>query len=314
MLPDSHSQGRLERIDLRDADLGAIMKKLFLASAAVIALAAGPASAADLRAKPVYKAPPSPPVITPVYNWTGFYAGLNAGWGWINDQGQPFCVSGLTGTLNGPGCFTNNVPGAQIKGNGFIAGGQVGYNWQTSSNWLLGVETDFQGSDIKGSVNIPGPWPAVPGGVGAPFAGTNFSAHERLSWFGTLRGRIGVVWNGALLYATGGLAYGHVNVDQNTIFGPPVTPTFVAQYPSSTSVTKTGWTAGGGFEWALAPTWSAKIEGLYYDLGTVTTSGGAVPPIELVSRGGKNFDVRGGIVRVGLNWRFGWGGPVVARY
>jgi outer membrane immunogenic protein len=268
---------------------GAVMKRRAIALLAATVLSVGLsqiASAADLPVKAsVYNAP-----IATQYNWTGFYVGGNLGWGWNDDGGQPYCIA-PTG-LNGIGCAPNNVPGAQINANGVIGGGQIGYNWQ-ANNWVFGIETDIQGANIKGSVNIAGPFAQVGGGNSGV---SSFAADETLSWFGTVRGRVGLAWDRVLLYATGGLAYGGVKVDQNfTGFG--------SQFPSSTSATKTGWTAGGGIEYAFAGNWSGKIEGLYYDLGSVSTSGGAVPvPNGYMS--GKNFDVRGGIVRVGLNFKF----------
>jgi len=75
------------------------------------------------------------------------------------------------------------------------------------------------------------------------------------------------------------------------------------QYPASISSTKTGWTVGGGLEWAFTRSWSAKIEGLYYDLGSVTTAAGSVPIVTGFTFG-KQFDANGGIVRAGLNYRF----------
>ena len=122
------------------------------------------------------------------------------------------------------------------------------------------------------------------------------NANEKLEWFGTVRGRLGIAFDRVLIYGTGGLAYGHVKVDQNSVSvgGGPFL------FPSSASVTKTGWTAGGGIECAFAGKWSTKIEGLYYDLGWISSAGSAANGFMV----GKNFDVRGGIVRAGLNYRF----------
>ena len=107
------------------------------------------ASAADLpRKAPVYT--PLPP---PVFSWTGFYVGGNVGWGWLRDNGETFCVN-PAGVLNGPGCSAQTATGDQIRGDEFIGGAQAGYNWQIN-NWVLGVEADFQGADIKGSVAAP---------------------------------------------------------------------------------------------------------------------------------------------------------------
>jgi outer membrane immunogenic protein len=262
------------------------MRRFVVALLSATAMSVVSANAADLPVKaPIYKAPPALP-----YNWTGFYVGGNAGYGWINDSGDPFCIA-PGGVLNGAGCVTNNVPGAQVSPGGFIGGGQIGYNYQINS-WLLGVEADFQGADIDDSISIAGPFAVTGGGTAA---GT-FTASERLDWLGTVRGRVGWVWDQALLYATGGLAYGHVSVSQNTIFA-------AVQYPSSTDDIRAGWTAGGGLEYAFAPNWSVKVEGLYYDLGTVSTQGVASPAVTAYV-GGKDFSVKGAIVRAGINYRF----------
>jgi outer membrane immunogenic protein len=255
------------------------------------------AAAADLAVRPYTKAPAM--AVEPAYNWSGFYAGLNAGWASIHDNGNPFCVT-PAGVLNGIGCNTTNVPGAQIRASGFIGGGQIGYNWQVA-HLVYGLETDIQGTSIKGSLNIAGPFNTVGGGTSGP---ASFTADESMPWFGTVRGRVGYAWDRALLYATGGFAYGGVKVDQNTIY-PGL------MYPSSVSTTKTGWVAGGGFEWAFSGNWSAKAEGLYYNLGSITTSGGAVPAGSLYVAG-KTFDVQGVIARAGVNYKFG--APVVAKY
>ncbi|MGD0641344.1 MAG: outer membrane protein [Roseiarcus sp.] len=256
------------------------MRKILL-SAVTFAALAGPALAADL---PTTKGAPTfvPP---PAFSWTGFYVGANAGWASLDDHGSPFCVA-PGGVLNGAGCITNDVLGAHANANGFLAGAQAGYNWQ-ANQIVLGLETDFQGAALKGSVNTV---------AGLP-ANSNFVADERLSWLGTARGRLGfLVTPTLLLYGTGGLAYGRVNVDQNTIF-PGV------QYPSSASATKAGWTAGGGVEYAISNNWTVKAEGLFYDLGSISTSGGPVPAVTGFL-GGKTFSVEGAIARAGLNYKF----------
>ena len=125
---------------------------------------------------------------------------------------------------------------------------------------------------------------------------------------GTVRGRVGATVGPALLYVTGGLAYGQAQLNTNLVSALPFA------FPASASVTKVGWTAGAGVEWAFAGNWSAKFEGLYYDLGTTTLvtgpTVGAGPVIGFVR--GKDFDLHGAIGRVGLNYRFG--GPVIAKY
>jgi outer membrane immunogenic protein len=261
------------------------MKHLFIALVALVGGTGGTAMAADM---PV-KAPST------VFSWTGFYVGANAGWGTVQDYEAPFCIT-PSGVVDGSGCVGGNlIPKAQVGGSGFVGGGQAGYNWQ-AGDWVFGVETDFQGSDIKGSANIPGPFGAV--GFGSFSSPGTFTADEKLSWLGTVRGRVGVAYENILFYGTGGLAYGGVNVDANFIF-PGV------QFPSTASATKIGWTLGGGLEYAFAGNWSAKIEGLFYDLGSISTVGPSTIPTINLFQGGKDFDVQGAIVRVGLNWRFG---------
>jgi len=194
--------------------------------------------------------------------------------------------------FNGLGCIAN-LPGAQVNSSGFIGGVEAGYNWQMSPSWLIGIEADFQGSDINGSVNVAGPFNIV--GFG-PVGGASYIASERLNYFGTIRPRVGFVMNQALIYATGGLAYGGGNVSDDLI-GTGVS------YPASSSFTRAGWTVGGGVEYAFAPNWSAKLEGLYYDLGRVSVLAGSTQAATGFTFG-KGFDVNGGIVRVGVNYKF----------
>jgi outer membrane immunogenic protein len=261
------------------------MRKLLLAGVAFGALIV-PAMAADVPAPAYTKAPPPPE-----FNWSGLYVGGNAGWGSLDDTAVPFCLTSA-GAWEGQGC--DFVPGGLVKGNGFVGGGQFGYNWQ-AGRMVLGLETDFQGSTIKGSTTVPGPFNII--GLGSSGPGASFTAEETISWIGTFRGRFGVAFDRVLIYATGGFAYGAVSAAQAHIL-PAV------QYSSSTSGILNGWTFGGGFEWAFAGNLSGKVEGLYYDLGTISTSVGATPPVTSYANG-KNFDAQGVIIRAGLNWRFG---------
>jgi outer membrane immunogenic protein len=247
----------------------------------VFVVCASIASAADMPVKA------SPPQEIGPQDWTGLRIGVNLGFGSLRDSGSPYCYN-PAGALNGIGCV---VPfAATTSGTGILGGGQVGYNWQ-SGRLVYGVETDFQGTTIKGSANIPGPFAIV--GVPVPPGGTNYIAEEKLNWLGTVRGRLGLAWDRALIYGTGGLAYGGVSTSSNLI-APEV------QYPSSGSTTKAGWTLGGGVEWAFAPKWSAKVEGLYYDLGSVSI---ATTSTVTGFTFGKSFDVRGGLARIGLNYK-----------
>ena len=222
------------------------------------------AQAADL-----YRAPPPPPVsyvppVIQVNTWTGFYAGINGGYGW----------GGGSNTIS---YFDGTDQSARAQPQGGFGGGQIGYNYQTGS-FVFGVETDFQGAGISDSV------------TGTTAAGYDFTSKESIDWFGTARGRLGFAVGNALVYGTGGFAYGNVN--QHAINGGDV---FVS------NTTQTGYAAGGGIEYKFTPAWSLKAEYQYIDLGSqkLTDSlGNTTNPLDT------NFQT----ARVGLNYRFGGGG------
>ncbi len=281
------------------------MKKLLL-SAAALALSATVAAAADLpyRKAPVF-VPPPPPL------WTGFYVGLNAGYTWSesNSFTLPATDTGLLGF--GYGEMLGAIPNTQqISNNGFIGGGQIGYNYQFNDKFLVGLEADIAG--IAGSSgNTSYFWPGS-----ATWAPTGINQTSGLDYLGTVRGRVGYLFTPTfLLYATGGLAYGQANLSL-TAYGPTwATPMFGAQTFSDTRV---GWTVGGGVEWMFMPHWSAKLEYLYYDLGSAQTPAiiyayGAASNISSIAAQHR-FD--GNVVRVGVNYHFNWAAPapVVAKY
>jgi outer membrane immunogenic protein len=263
----------------------------------VALLFAGPAMAADLPVKaPVYKAPPA---LVPAFSWTGFYIGGNVGYGANTADGNPGCIDN-TGVPNGPFCQV--VPGGHINASGVFGGGQFGYNWQFAQ-YVWGIETDFQGSGIRGSTTASGPFGFFGGpGLGLALPPGAFTASEDLQWFGTTRIRFGYAGiDRVLLYVTGGAAYGAASLSSNLIALNAGTT-----YPASTSVTKVGWAAGGGLEYAISTNWSAKLEGLYFDLGHATTVGEEVPftfpPFGFTRT--KEFDLQYALVRLGINYKF----------
>jgi outer membrane immunogenic protein len=309
-------------------------KTLF--SAIALALAAGAALAADLpshKGPPVH-APPPPPL------WAGFYAGVNAGYTWsessaVRHVSAPAFLVGppLLGPL---GLITSSTFWASANSvlnpnsDGFIGGGQIGYNRRFGDRFVAGVEADIQGvAGAGGSVGrtsvIPLPVPPFPAGQ---VALTVLSATKSIDYLGTARGRLGfLVTPSLLVYGTGGLAYGGVHSSAGTFQARngPVIP-FGAS--GGYSDTRVGWTAGGGGEWMFMPNWSAKVEYLYYDLGAVTYNVGPLaafllPPIVppgttalgslSISRAATRFN--GHIVRVGLNYHFNLGSaPLLANY
>jgi outer membrane immunogenic protein len=271
-----------------------IVKKIVVALTAVAAFT-GSAMAADMAVKaPAYKA--APPVA--IYNWTGFYIGANVGAIGSDGNTTHQCIN-PAGVLNGLGC--DIIPGSGLRGTGVLGGVQAGYNWQ-SGMWVLGVEGDGQATSLKNSSSLFSPaFPLNGGGFDAP---ATFTTSARLDWLATARARVGVTSGAALFYVTGGAAFGGVRTATN-LFGAP------NAYPSTTDSTRSGWTAGGGIEWGFAPQWSAKVEGLYYDLGSVTSLGASVPLITAF-REGARYEINGWVARVGVNYRFA--GPVVAKY
>jgi outer membrane immunogenic protein len=297
---------------------GKSMKKVCLQLAAW-ALAAGTAVAADL---PSQKAPPVLPPAPPPPMWTGFYVGVNAG--------GTFGSNANLALTQFDGVVVPGVPGfafasggqAWVGGpnrSGFIGGGQAGYNYQFYQNFLIGLEADIQGvASSGGNTNLVGVLPLAPG-----FSVTGVTQlRGSLDYLGTVRGRLGWLFTPTLLlYGTGGFAYGGVTLNSNNI--QVLNPVgLVGGGATAFSNTMTGWTAGGGVEWMFWPNWSAKVEYLYYDLGTAQTNNAAavaltpVPAwtfastIPVVSA-----HIRGNIVRAGVNYHFNWGSaPVLAKY
>jgi len=242
------------------------MRKIILTVTTTLLITA-PAFAADLRARPapIYVPPPLP-------QWTGFYVGANAGGG-IGNAVSDFTALGTTFAS-----VDNSLTGA-------VGGGQVGYNWQ-SGPMVFGLETDIQASSAKGTLSAP----CAPGLCGVALSA---SYSQEVSWFGTVRGRLGYASAGWLLYATAGYAYGQVETNANATAGA-ATATFNAKDFMN------GWTAGGGIEVEFAPRWSVKGEYLYVDLGRANHSF-AVTGLPTLN---DSAHVTLNVVRAGVNFRF----------
>jgi outer membrane immunogenic protein len=235
------------------------MKRVVFACLAVLGLAAT-ADAADLprRYDPVPQR-----AFVPVYNWTGFYIGAHGGYGWAD--------TGWTDTVI-PGSFGHNS-------DGFLAGGQIGFNYQINT-LVFGIEGDLSWADISGGTSSP------------RFGGETFDS--RIDWMGTLTGRVGFALDNWLIYGKGGFAWANDNLSY----------TFPG-FAGSSEATRTGWTLGAGVEYGFWNNWSAKLEYNYMDFGSRTVT--YAPAV--------SFDVDQQVhaVKLGLNYRFG-GGPVAARY
>jgi len=278
------------------------MRKAAIGFVALVSIIGTPVLAADMAVK----APP-PPVL--VDSWTGFYVGANVGGGWgrqsvYNTPNDPLVVSLFE--------FGGAPPPASFTSSGILGGVQVGYNRQVNGRWLIGFETDFDGSGIKGSGSTSGTY--------APYFMAPFIApvQERVDWFGTVRARLGFLpTNNFLLYGTAGFAYGRVthngSWNTNTPFAVgdgfhdincfPVPVCFAG----SSSHVEPGWTAGGGLEYALWQKWTLRAEYLFVSLrqGTITEMVLGHTGTESPSSFNAIFNrTKFNVARVGLNYEF----------
>jgi outer membrane immunogenic protein len=259
------------------------MKKFLLGTVGLVALgmAAGTASAADLAARPVYKAPP---MVAPVYDWTGFYIGLNGGGG---SSHKCWDINNIDGV--GP-----IIPVAEgcHDATGGLAGGQIGYRWQ-AANWVFGVEAQGDWADLSGSNTS-----ALAILAGIP----TFTNQSRIDAIGLFTGQVGYAWNNVLAYVKGGAAATHDKY--NGIVGGIAF--------DEASETRWGGAVGAGIEIGFAPHWSVAFEYDHLFMGSRDVSfngtaafGGGFSRIDNIRQ-----DVDMGTVR--LNYTFG--GPAVSRY
>ena len=263
------------------------MKRILLIGTSFVALAV-PAMAADL---PV-KAPP--PVMAPLPTWTGFYLGLNGGYSWGRSSRELNFVTATGATLIAPGGVVT-TGGTELEGGLF--GGQIGYNWQTA-NWVFGFESDIQWANQRGSRAFTGLIPLAGGGFL-----TGAVVDQKLEWFGTFRGRGGfLVGQSALLYVTGGLAYGSLQTDI-ALAGLTAAGAGIAATASG-SGTRVGWTVGTGLEWKFSPNWSAKVEYLYMDIGSTTNTAFITTPAGVTVGANVTSRVTDNIIRGGFNYQF----------
>jgi outer membrane immunogenic protein len=272
----------------------------------------------------VYKAPA---IVAVPSNWTGPYVGASLGFGsqWSKQPiglaasgfGIPDAVESAASSV-----AIASVPASVITDpNGYIAGGEVGYNYQID-RFVIGAEADLSASGISGRASQMGAFAASPPAAVFGFisATTLVNAEQHLDWLGTVRARVGYVpTSNLLLYATGGLAYGQV--DSTTAISQGVCTSAgggmlcnTATGTGSASAVRPGWAVGGGFEYALAENWSVKAEYLHYDLGSLSYGVGALsmavqpsppePANSITTNVGATARFNGDIGRVGLNYRF----------
>jgi outer membrane immunogenic protein len=264
------------------------MKKFLAGTAGLIALGVvAPASAADLAARPYTKAPP--PVVAPIYDWSGFYIGANGGWG---SSHKCWDITNFPGAVVVP-TFREGCHDAT----GGVAGGQIGYRWQ-SAGWVFGLEAQGDWADLRGS-NVSAFIPA-------------WTNNSKIDAFGLFTGQVGYAWNNVLWYVKGGAA-----VTDDKFRG---TVTGTGALFDSASETRWGGVVGTGLEFGFAPNWSIAVEYDHLFMDTNRRSftstgvlGAAIIPVGGVFRTdsiSQNVD----LITARINYHFNLGGPIVGRY
>ncbi len=218
----------------------------------------------------------APVYAAPVYNWTGFYVGAHIGAGFGDDRDGVF-----TGAPGPAPAFASNSRDAV-----FLGGGQIGADYQFSPNWLIGIEGQISGLASNDRSFT----------VGA------ISLTDRTEWLASVTGRLGYTWGPGLIYAKGGVSFRDDNGISLTLAGVP--------QPFTSGREQTGYTVGGGLEYMFAPNWSAKVEYQYYNFDRTDVAS----PVAFTPATGVSYDTDLHTVKFGINYRFGGGGPVVAKY
>jgi outer membrane immunogenic protein len=289
------------------------MKKILIGTVALSAIGlANIASAADMPLK-------APPIIPVVYNWTGCYFGGNIGWKWgrfhesVDTAGGNAVIPGLGTTA----FAADHVDLDGVRTGSGAIGGQVGCRWENPQHWVFGFEGDFDAMDLHGRV-------VGRDGTSVLVRGDNFG--NRARWESSGRVIVGRSFNQWLFYATGGIAFTRVTMDANFI---PVTVNQIPFPGSAASDSKTlaGGTIGAGVAYMLSKSWELGAEFRYtayqkadFNLGNVAAVCGfttAVPgpgPVCVNTGATGRKDLQTAEILLKLNYRFDWGGPVVAKY
>lgn len=266
------------------------MKKILISAAALAGLCTTGANAADLAAQPYTKAPP----IAPAFSWTGFYIGGTAG--------AAFTTIDLSLSAAGPyldpwAAPFSNLGSTRSNKTAGIFGGKIGYNYQLSNQWVIGLEADFSSLNLNQSYVINGnPYPQ------AGF-GSKFTNAESADWFGTFRGRVGYTYDRILFYGTGGVAYGR-HAFSSSLVDFSVNGSGDGLATASGSGTSVGWSAGAGVDYALTNNWIVSVEYLHADLGHVSARGLITTGIPVTAVENFKSNIEFDSVRVGLAYKF----------
>ncbi len=260
------------------------MKRILLASAALLG-AASAAPAADLGG--AYAAP----FAAPVFTWTGFHGGFHAGYGFGAVDATLQREGGIVSGFSGAGIVPNRFA---IDREGFVLGAQAGYNLQFGM-FVAGIEADVSYSGVSGSATRGFSDPR-----GRGFLSNEARLKSDLDYLGTVRGRFGLAFDRAMVYATAGLAYGEATV-RGSLTSTDPRPSFAAA-SGRAGGTDMGFAAGAGVEYAILGNITVRGEYLYYNLGrqTVAVAQNAAP--------GNFADYRvendGHVARLGMNVKY----------
>ena len=306
------------------------MKKILLGAVAVLALAG---TSAAIAADMPLKAPAAP--VVEAFSWTGFYVGLNAGGFWgVGHEG--FVIDDSLGRYYtfGAGQPANIaqvmfIGNQGLRNSGFTGGGQIGVNYQTGP-FVLGLEADLEWFNPNATATrqsfLPFPAFVLPGQGPVPFTITESTSGD---WLSTFRFRAGIrPWHNLMIYGTAGGAVANVNLTTSYADGTTCPPQISCALRANINTTQTVWgfAGGGGAEWMFAHNWSFKAEWLFVSLRGqdvftfALPTAGVIPATCPTVAGGfcSIFHYRPtfleNIVRVGVNYHFDWGGPVVAKY
>jgi outer membrane immunogenic protein len=278
----------------------AMYRNILLASVGALALTGSAALAADLpsRAPPPVYLPPAP-----IFTWTGIYVGGQVGYAWGSGNLNYTGFDPITGAA-----FSTGIGGSP---SGVIGGAHVGYQYQVNQ-FVFGLEGTVDGTSLSNTTAAFFP----------DFGGTTISAHSTADIEGSIRGRAGIAWDRALIYATGGVAFGGFKTDYSIASGglaAPVIPGFFGS--NNFSTTRVGWTVGGGIDYAVTNNWSIFAEYRYTNFGSVGNRGldavgFAVAPVLTGAFLNSNRTINQNQVQVGFSYKFDLYGPapVVAKY
>jgi outer membrane immunogenic protein len=294
------------------------MYRTRLAFAGLLAFAAAyPAAAADM---PVKRIPPAP-AAAPAFSWTGFYIGGHVGAGWGTKEWtfartdiEPREVERGYETVTVDGFTIPRFPFGEGSVNGFLAGGQVGFNWQTGPI-VLGVEAEASWTNLEGRNTCIGP-----GSIFTIVGVLSVACKSEVDVLASLTGRVGFSFGQTMVFAKGGVAYAS---EEHSI-----RPALASLSPADVFCADTncnfkgkdddrwGWTFGAGVEHAFTPNWSAKVEYQFYDFDKEKVDFGHLElakdlriPIRM------DIEQHVHVFKFGLNYRFGFAAaPVVAAY